>query len=537
MKKFNLTFVFLFFVLLSAASGSGDSPSPIRTESVSAPSRPCLRFKIGFEFQEINGLCPWALENINFQKRPIFGVPEQTGNFLWHVVIDSSDIEFVSRPFRDDERDALQFCLQSINDAFSFLREILIRKGTTSFDEWATFLAERQNIAVAAKNYKIVYDKPIQKPQNWHPRFAPQVTLQHPLEWTVPLYYGLFDAESQTAFHFSACFPYAQNLVDACTRMNASEKRRILEESTKKVSGLAFLHALTLVRMTPPTDDASFESEIDEAIQYFDSSNQFDVKLKLTLMSRRPFSAMLQDVAGYLSVPYEDFFKESILTSNPLFSGFFEVSQLFHLTNYGEQFFDTTTGCIIPLERLLSFIDCQPFLQERVSSLLRKGVLTTAMLRKMKNGEAVLRKYYGEGLTLSDQIGAGRKRYDVNVTSSDGEIIVENDLAYDAFSPPWFLLPSDSMGRLRESIPDEEKGIFGEAIVEVRSIKFVGDWFLRQVGLPPDLSGKFLVNPDSFTTESLQLFDFLSSFTIDKLCDINEGIVSDLTRRIKPGRR
>lgn len=38
------------------------------------PEAPGMKFKLGFEFQEISGLCPWALTSFHDQKKPLFSV-------------------------------------------------------------------------------------------------------------------------------------------------------------------------------------------------------------------------------------------------------------------------------------------------------------------------------------------------------------------------------------------------------------------------------------------------------------------------------
>src|SRR3990167_8833764 len=77
-----------------------------------------MPFKIGFEFQETTkgpGLCPWALDNNLLQKKPIFHVHTQDEHReLWHLVLDTSDIEFVTPPFTCDEGDLLNRAIDSI---------------------------------------------------------------------------------------------------------------------------------------------------------------------------------------------------------------------------------------------------------------------------------------------------------------------------------------------------------------------------------------------------------------------------------------
>jgi hypothetical protein len=69
-----------------------------------------LPFKIGFEFQEVNGLCPWAIADVRIQKKPIFSLNKVLGSDfperpLWHVELDTNDIEFVTEPFSYKEKE------------------------------------------------------------------------------------------------------------------------------------------------------------------------------------------------------------------------------------------------------------------------------------------------------------------------------------------------------------------------------------------------------------------------------------------------
>lgn len=65
----------LFLALLTVVNCLGVFGSaPVLSSDTDDCSSPALNipFKIGFEFQEVNGLCPWALDNFHLQKKPIF---------------------------------------------------------------------------------------------------------------------------------------------------------------------------------------------------------------------------------------------------------------------------------------------------------------------------------------------------------------------------------------------------------------------------------------------------------------------------------
>ena len=92
-----------------------------------------MKCKLGFEFQEGSGLCPWALENFNVQKKPLFYLIEREsskeiedepkGSPLWHVVLDTSDIEFVTIAFTDSK--GLKRCVSTILASLQSLQELL----------------------------------------------------------------------------------------------------------------------------------------------------------------------------------------------------------------------------------------------------------------------------------------------------------------------------------------------------------------------------------------------------------------------------
>ncbi|MBY0501030.1 MAG: hypothetical protein K2P93_03400, partial [Alphaproteobacteria bacterium] len=100
-------FSFLLFATLLIFIGSLFFFSPCYGMEEEDNQRPLphMKFKLGFEFQEGSSLCPWALENNNVQKKKLFKFKDHdTQKKLWHVVIDTSDIEFVTRPFSYKEQ-------------------------------------------------------------------------------------------------------------------------------------------------------------------------------------------------------------------------------------------------------------------------------------------------------------------------------------------------------------------------------------------------------------------------------------------------
>lgn len=74
------------------------SSSSVQAEEINMP------FKVGFEFQEATHLCRWAEDDFEIQKKKLFEIFDiSTKRALWHLVIDSTDIECVTEPFSHTE--------------------------------------------------------------------------------------------------------------------------------------------------------------------------------------------------------------------------------------------------------------------------------------------------------------------------------------------------------------------------------------------------------------------------------------------------
>lgn len=280
-----------------------------------------------------------------------------------------------------------------------------------------------------------------------------------------------------------------------------------------------------------PVDESDGREALEETLESLGNCYQVDAKMKLTLMSRRPFSAMHKDISESLTVPYEDYFRDSILSCNKQFVTFAEVEKLFCFSNYGDQFFDPDTKSVRSLETLAGL---PPFIGEFFSSnddligrLLSQGIITTAMIRNSVGGMAIFAPYFNAALSISLQT---RPRYDLNISGTGETLIVARESTDDVLSPPWLLGETDSMGRFKGDIPAEDKK-YGEAIIEIRAIKSVGAWFLKKVSLEgSSKSGKFLTDPDRLTIEAMSLFNFLSSFTQEHFSDIYMGVLYALQK-------
>jgi hypothetical protein len=484
-----------------------------------------MPFRLGFEFQEISGLCPWALDNYNLQRKPLFFIKDSNFNrSLWHAVIDTSDIEFVANHFSYKEASILENCLDTILTSFNILHELLQEHKSITFRNWtdAIKLILDPPFSICITDlYLKVEDQLIISPNNeWIPQFAPQATIQHPLEYAIPLYFGLFGFDSRQMPFFTASLPCRDEFLEAQKAADSEIFAQRVAAYQGKMNGLVFLHALTLVQMAPSEDyldgeDPEKISNLDEealqrTYENLTSSQQVDAKMQLTLMSRRPFSQMFDEIHSRGS--YATYFTEAM----KLNAGFFKVPYLLAKVNYGEQFFAPDTGAPKPLEGFLPLFQ-EDFLaknEEIIKKLLQQGVITTTMLRNFKEDVIInnrplkdlLENFY---IFALNSIDYPIPRLIIDTNEIGVKIISSEE---DLLSPPWFLDASNSMGEYKKGLSEEQMQ-YGEAIIEVRAIPNVQSWFLKKCGLSDDIKGKFLRTPGpELKTQAIKLFNFLYSF-------------------------
>lgn len=474
------------------------------------------KFKFGAEFQEISGLCPWALRDYNVQKKPLFSIRLRSSNRkLWELVLDTSDIEFVTNPFADNERELLGQCIHTTLASLNSLQALLDVGPVATFATWTTEIGKLLPPIYSLTydpTYKLIHDKNLARPSfPWRPRFSPQVTIQHPLEYTIPLYFGLFGFSSEYMPFFSASLPFREDFLKAQEDADSELFERFIHGYQQKINGLVFLHALTLVRMGMTSSEDTTDAELlNETNQLLSSTSQVDAKTKLILMSRRPFSAMFREIRLNADLPdnfgnYFNYFM-NVMGAN---SSFRRISSQFNKTNYAEQFFDLQARA----ERsLIGFLPCfrEPFLSDNrpmLKSLLEVGVISTTMLRNFRDDVRVNdphNLYKGNSCAVVDLFKHNQlfnnAVYSVESPSATFRIDSEHmrvqavPSKFDSLSPPYFLLPDNSMGWFNGENADHERE-YGEAIIEVRSISKVQAWFLKKCGLDPELEGEFLKRP------------------------------------------
>lgn len=509
------------------ASAKPDTALPSRNIHKSMP------FKLGFEFQESSGLCPWALANNHFQKKPIIFIAEKnTKKRLWKLVIDTTDIEFVTEPYSDTERPTLERCMDSILIAVNALQELFAQQASVTFAFWrdtmeSSLHEQGYSLGHFFGGFGLVENQLLMRPKHtWNPELSPQVTFQHPLEYTIPLYFGLFGFDSRSMIPFSASLPFREALLAAQKAGDSEKFHQILGGYSKKLSGLLFLHALTMTQMVP-IEDCEDKEFLEETLGAFEKYHQIDPKMRLTLMSRRPFSSMLKDLE--LNIDYPAVFKQA-LSHNNNFMVFFDVPKLFSKVNYAEQFFDAHSGQVKPLRNFLTifkpdFVDKN---REILLKLLDNGIITTAMLRNFKEDiltndlQPVVNLSSGYFAEAIKTVALPKKRYTLRVDTPEVQYLPS---AVDALSPPWFLDLENSMGALNQEMTEEEKE-YGEAIIEVRAIKSVNSWFLKKANLPSDVSGEFLTKATpQLKEQAVKLFKFLKKFGTEKdFADISLGM-------------
>lgn len=207
-------------------------------------------------------------------------------------------------------------------------------------------------LKIIQSNYALIQNRNLTKPhQNWRPIFSPQITIQHPLEYTIPLAFMLFGFDNpQYIFPFCASLPGRDVLLGAYKETNSKALWQVIEAYTsKKICGLLFLHALTLNQMISTTAKTDTEL-LEETLEGIEKNNQIDPKMRLALMSRRPFSSMLQDINENGDANYGAAFNNFLLKHNTVFK-----QDFLHFTtiNYAEHFF-SKTGEILSL---ISFWD------------------------------------------------------------------------------------------------------------------------------------------------------------------------------------
>ncbi len=567
------------------------------------------RFKIGFEFQEGTHLCEWAKGNKNFQKVPLFEIWNiQDKKLCYHVEIDGDDIELVTRPFTNEEEEQLAECITSIKYTLEILKNLFCyyshpanaekREENTpvsvTFNEWIIelrkFLAEDGVYQVCVKEGEtqqctgrtlsemtLVFPKKgVEKSNwsfeeilNWSPVFVSHVTLQHRLELTIPIYLTLFGDETSLRM----ALPHKGPL-DILLEQEEFDWEEFKRLYVNKENGLIFLHAFTLLRMVPfnikvkgipilhrieSLGNIALELDrllLQETLSQYRDSGQIDIKGRLLIMSRRPFSELFKGVVADKNIYQGSFINgsEEISYINAFitamhdydYSGFEKYMRLFSKVNYGEQFFSDDGNTI----DLRGFNECftstfKKSNEKLLNDLLKEGIVTIAMIRnfhedvliedtnpRVTDSPVVIDLFEGSNwydLVLAS-VQSPEKTYIIKYKNELG--ILAKDFLYDILSPAYFMHDEDSMGRIKDMKGQDPA--FGEAIIESRAISSVNQWFLDLHNLSDEhneLSFFLRYTYNNISNQAVQLFRFLKTFKVsDPL--IKERILQ-LLKKIK----
>lgn len=545
---------FIFFIVLVLTSHASQDlvKQDLRNKTQTIISMP---FQLGFEFQELSSLCLWAKNQNNLKKKPIFSVFIQGQERpIFHVEIDDTDIEFVTRPFNPMERDILATTIALVVHSLDLLRINLNEKGTVSFGQWVNLLGsmlKSQDLSIEVKPNmdfselgplripeRFLPDKidnpsegalVVYKNRDWQPIFGPQVTIQHPLEETIPLYFSLFGFDNPLLVDCVSSMP----LLGWYNKVLSESDSKKLEDMTSilrsKVSGLVFLHALTILSLV--SDKGKPKAQLDpdqraiaETRKLWEKYMQIDPKIKLLLMSRRPFSEMFKDInqQGYQVI------FDQMMRDNYRFTIYENVPEKFKHINYGINLL-TTDGRYDSLDfnRFRRYFN--PGFVERnednLKYLFREGIISTAMIRNLK--DEIKANILGKEYPLNMMFDFYYQEAIQSVEFPQSTYKIDRNLGFspvpsqfDVLSPPWFLDNKYAMGAIETLQKDDL--VYGEAVVEIRSVSRVSSRFLRKINQPDSLTGDFLRKPNSgMVDQALGLFDYLSNFrSPDNIHDI-----------------
>lgn len=159
-------------------------------------AEPSMPFRVGFEFQMNGRLCEWALEDYNFQKKPIIKIETKEGIELFHVELDGPDIEFVTKPFSNNQEHLLVACMGGIKAIIDTTKRQLDLSPEINFEDWLVLLSQIDAIQIKTTPFLNTIKTRTIKKLNihapWEPSWQPQMTVQHPLQSTIALCNSLF---------------------------------------------------------------------------------------------------------------------------------------------------------------------------------------------------------------------------------------------------------------------------------------------------------------------------------------------------------
>lgn len=392
---------------------------------------------------------------------------------------------------------------------------------TITFNEWISKIENliltseiylNLNIVKNDKYFEIVRNETIKRRETL--KFKPQATIQFPLEYSIPLFFNIFNFQPNSG-------PITA-VLDALPFLNEITKENVnnvIGNHFTKECGLVFLHALTISGIT--SKHTNTEGLLGEIVEKDERYRQVDAKMNLEFMSRRPFSDMWKDIKkgdGDLWRLYRLGMCSNKIFSNRFFRETQDDTQVEWANNicpnYAEEFF-SESGDRLDLSFLHSYF-IEGFGRKGVvlldlsgpsdlEKLLKKGMITPIMIRNLdpekvevvslneskKSPQETVEPYYPQSI---ESVENPRSRY---IFDLKGVQIWEQAYPYDTLSPPLFLNQGDAMGFFRDYNP---QGIqdYGEAIIEIRSIQTAFS-----------VSKDFLTQEDKLLDNTQTLFNFL----------------------------
>lgn len=152
--------------------------------------------------------------------------------------------------------------------------------------------------------------------------FQPQATIQYPLEYSIPLFFGIFGGKQASKTPIVTALLRSLPLLDLADNINLSNEESssssnplisgahgelipissadLMEKYFKKETGLVFLHALTLSGVV--SDNTCIINLLDSFFDRWNRVRQIDGKSFLYFMSRRPFSEMLKNIRSTIEI-------------------------------------------------------------------------------------------------------------------------------------------------------------------------------------------------------------------------------------------
>ena len=498
-----------------------------------------LRFKIGFEFQEANHLCPWAFTKYQIQKQPIFYVTHNERT-LWSLVIDGMDLEFVTEPFANDEQELIERSVRSIEEACRTLKQLHAGRkkegmstDTLKFENWLcgeAIFSEQECIRKlglfdnfgcdleTTDLYWQVKDCFFNFGKFEDIKFQPQMTVQLPIEKIIPVLlclYGTNDSFyiseiTELLSHFNGKKP-PESLKDILTVLgNMQPSITPANNQIKNISKeysflfLFFLHVQELTKSIncSEAENQRLYSLYRDYMQY----HQINAKRELTLLSRRPLSVVWRDIVD--NSDHAGSFQD-VVGEHTSAEYLYEISNKIKLVNYGKKYRRGDGGSLN-----IAYLDVNYPPNTIEKWFINNGIVAASLLRtydlstfadslnniiiSIDNPSAVMRPF----VVIKDGVLEG---------------IEEKVSEYDLLSPPIFLPDTDSMGAFKDRAIDLA---YGEGIFEFRYIRCISQYAINHI---KDKISQIHENEEG--NPKLQFLDFLG-FIKDDSNDMNSLLSS-----------